>query len=62
MATEAYAIIATIAGTYYGVTATVGEVVNRVVWDGVADWAPPAGTEARADPTGLLQIGQVTTV
>jgi len=57
-----YAVIATAAGTYFGVAATVGEVVNVVLWDGASPWAPPVGTEARADPSGALQIGQTTTV
>lgn len=63
MATEAYAIIATVAGEYYGTPGTVGEVVNIVLWDGdTSVWTPPTGTEARADPTGTLQIGSTTTV
>lgn len=62
MTIQTYAVIATAAGDYYGITATVGEVVNVVLWDGAAEWTPPVGTEARADPTGTLQIGQTTTV
>ena len=62
MTEQPYAIIATAAGDYYGITAVVGQVVNVVVWDGASDWTPPTGTEARADPTGTLQIGQTTTV
>jgi hypothetical protein len=62
MTIQPYAVIATVAGIYYGVSATAGEVVNRVMWDGGTEWAPPTGTEARADPTGTLQIGQTTTI
>jgi hypothetical protein len=62
MAAEPYAVIATVAGTYYGVPATIGEVVNVVLWDGGPEWTAPAGTEARADPTGALAIGMTTTV
>lgn len=63
MSVQPYAIVATVAGTYYGTVATVAEVVNVVMWDGnTATWQPPAGTEARADPDGTLQIGQTTTV
>ncbi len=62
MAEQNYAVIATVAGTYYGTAATVGDVVNVVLWDGVAPWTPPAGTELRADPEGALLIGQTTTV
>jgi hypothetical protein len=61
MTIQPYAIIATAAGTYYGITATIGEVVNVVLWDGGDEWSPPTGTEARADPDGLLQIGYMTT-
>lgn len=57
-----YAVIATAAGTVNGQTVTAGEVVNIVLWDGATQWFPPAGTEARADPTGTLQIGSATTV
>jgi len=61
--TQPYAIIATAVGDYYGITATVGQVVNIVLWDGdTTAWSPPTGTEARADPTGTMQIGQTTTV
>jgi hypothetical protein len=60
---ERYILIATVAGTYYGSAATAGQVVNAVIWDGdTSTWAPPAGTEARSDPTDTLQIGQTTTV
>jgi hypothetical protein len=62
MATQQYAVIATTVGTYYGTAATVGQVVNRVMWDGGTEWSPPIGTEARADPEGTLAIGQTTTV
>lgn len=67
MALQAYAVIATTATTYVnqaGVTvpAPAGTVINRVMWDGGSDWAPPAGTEARADPDGTLNIGTTTTV
>lgn len=61
-ASQPYAIVATVAGTYYGITATVGMVVNRILWDGTSAWAPPTGTEARADLNGTLQIGSTTTV
>jgi hypothetical protein len=63
MTVQPYAIIATATGEYYGAPAIIGEVVNIVLWDGdTATWSPPAGTEARADPTGTMQIGQTTTV
>lgn len=63
MSVAVYAIVATAAGDYYGVTATVGQIVNRVIWNGdTATWQPLAGTEVRADPAGTLQIGQTTTV
>ncbi len=58
----AYALVATAAGTVSGQTVVMGQVVNVVLWDGVTPWSPPAGTEARADPTGSLQIGQTTTI
>jgi hypothetical protein len=62
MSSQAYAIIATEAGTFYGVDAVVGTVVNRVMWNGdTTIWSPDAGTEARADPTGALDIGIVVT-
>jgi hypothetical protein len=68
MAVQPYAIIATVATTITnpdGTTSSVapGYVLNVVLWDGdTSIWSPPAGTEARADPTGTLQIGQTTTV
>ena len=67
MAKQAYAIIATAATTYsdaWGnvLQAPVGTVINRVMWDGSSEWAPPPGTEARADPDGTLNIGATTTV
>jgi hypothetical protein len=62
MTVQPYAIIATATGEYYGASATIGEVVNIVLWDGdTATWSPPAGTEARADPSGTLQIGPCLT-
>jgi hypothetical protein len=63
MPAQPYAIIATVAGTYYGLSAIVGEVVNTVMWDGdTSTWSPPAGTEARVNSAAELQIGQTTTV
>jgi hypothetical protein len=62
MAQQNYAIIATAAGMYYGAVGAVGQVVNRVIWDGNSGWAPPSGTEARADQNGTLPIGSMTTV
>jgi hypothetical protein len=57
-----YVVIATASGTINGQTVAVGEVINIILWDGVAPWTPPDGTEVRADPTGALTIGQTTTV
>lgn len=62
MANQEYAVIVVTAGTYDGVAAVAGQVINRVMWDGVSEWTPQAGTEARADPNGTLQIGSTTTV
>jgi hypothetical protein len=72
MTEQAYAVIATVAqqvmiqnpanGEPVETTVQPGYVINRVMWDGGSEWSPPAGTEARADPTGTLQIGQTTTV
>lgn len=63
MATEqAYALVATAAGTIDGQARAVGEVANRIMWDGVTTIILPPNTETRADPTGALQIGAVTTV
>lgn len=57
-----YLLIATAAGTVNGETVVVGQVVTTFVWDGVAVIHIPAGTETRADPTGLIQTGEIVTV
>ncbi|NPD67314.1 hypothetical protein HN018_06965 [Lichenicola cladoniae] len=67
MAQQAYAIIAAAPMSYIApdgssAQAAAGTVINRVMWDGSSSWAPPAGTEARADPTGTLNIGATTAV
>jgi hypothetical protein len=68
MTVQRYAVIATAETTIInpdGTTISVapGYVLNVVLWDGdTSIWSPPAGTEARADPTGALQISQTTTV
>jgi hypothetical protein len=67
MTVQPYAIIATVATTIENpdgttTSATPGYVLNRVMWDGGADWAPQTGSEARADPNGTLAIGSMTTV
>ncbi len=72
MTTQPYAIIATAhsrlppalsqEGVQSEITVQPGYVLNRVMWDGGTKWAPPVGTEARADPQGALAIGSTTTV
>ncbi|HET6610129.1 MAG TPA: hypothetical protein VFG62_25920 [Rhodopila sp.] len=67
MATQPYAVIATISKTIINndgsaSTAQPGTVLNIVMWDGASKWTPPDGTEARADPSGTLTIGSMTTV
>jgi hypothetical protein len=58
MAIQSYAVVATTAGTYYGVSAAVGEVANVIMWDGGTEWAPPTGTEAVAVGAGIaVEIG-----
>jgi hypothetical protein len=64
---QPYTIVAIIATTIEnpdGTTTSVapGYALNRIMWDGSADWACQAGTEARADPNGALPIGSTTTV
>ncbi len=41
----------------YAVVDGSGNVVNLIEWDGVAQWAPPAGHTAEADPNGDAWIG-----
>jgi hypothetical protein len=67
MTVQPYAIIATVATTIEnpdGTTTSVtpGYVLNRIMWDGGAEWACQTGTEARADPNGALPIGSTTSV
>lgn len=62
MVVQNYLIIATAPGTVNGQTVTAGEVVNVALWDGVAPWTPPTGTETRADPTGEIQVGATVSV
>jgi hypothetical protein len=61
-AVENYLVIATVATTLYGEPAAIGTVLNILLWDGVTPCEPPAGTEALADPTAVIQIGQTVTV
>lgn len=43
MTVQQYAVIATVAGEYFGVSVTIGQVVNRIICDVVTEWAlPPA--------------------
>ncbi len=35
----------------------IGYVIDRVLWDGTADWLPPTGTAIVADPNGAYPIG-----
>jgi len=72
MTVQPYAVIATVAqrvmilnpanGEPIETAVQLGDVINRVMWDGGSDWSPPTGTEARADPNGTLPIGSTTTV
>lgn len=38
-----------------------GYVVNNILWDGLAKWAPPAGQAAIADPDGKYPVGSLYT-
>ena len=40
----------------YAVLNADGVCINRILWDGVADWQPPDGCTAVADPDNLHPI------
>ncbi len=48
-------------GRYLVIDTTTREIVNVVVWDGVAAWSPPAGTIAEDDAGRELGKGGTLT-
>jgi hypothetical protein len=39
----------------YAILDGEGHCINRILWDGEADWQPPAGCTAVYDPEGIHQ-------
>jgi hypothetical protein len=48
------------AAVLYAVVAS-GTVINTILWDGEADWSPPANTEVVVIPEGATSIGNGAT-
>jgi hypothetical protein len=40
----------------YAVLNSQGECINRIKWDGIAEWQPPEGCTAIADPEHLYPV------